>query len=663
MFLKHYGFREQPFGVTPNPRFLYQSPTHREALASLVYAIENDLGFTALVAEPGMGKTTLLFHVLEKLRDTARTAFVFQTQCTPQELLQYVLSELEILVPQENAVALHEHFRDALLLESRAGRRVVIVIDEAHNLSPSALETVRLLSNFETPESKLLHIILSGQPKLARMLASEELSQLLQRIAIFCELKPLNSEETRAYIDHRMQTAGYHGDPIFTSDALAQIAKFSGGVPREINRICFNALSLGCALQKPRISAELVDEVGDDLHITALLRAKASSSQPAPIDFTPVTPQAAKPAVAAPAVRPAAAKPHSVVANPVVRSPLAVTPANSTFPATASYAKDRRPEVQSGGPGVANPAPTVPATVAPPKPVVTAIMTPKTSVKTPQRQVHARRSVPAPVLGMLLLCVIVVGGWAGAARLQQWLGTKEHDVRSEQQLPQTAGAQEQTSGDSAPSDKTGGVERGANPQPAAPATRTEANSAAQTRHQVSARSSNSRQSGPRASRYARGRKESRLRTRNLSEEVSGGGGVSAAREVEAPVDRTRSLSAVASPQRQPQPVGVAEPVPAAATQVPAASDYFESAYPISKVTPIYPAYARENSIQGSVILNAHIGKDGRVTDVKSMGGNPYLAQAAADAVRQWVYKPYKLNGRPVETDNVVVIQFLLPEKE
>src|SRR5580693_932655 len=167
MFLEYYGFREQPFGVTPDPRYLYLSPAHREALASLFYGIEVGRGFLALIAKPGMGKTTLLFHLLEKFRNSAKTAFLFQTQCTSREFMRFLLAELGHETDGHDFVRMHEEFNRRLLQEARAGNRFIVVIDEAQNLEPSVLETVRLLSDFETPRAKLMHIILAGQPELA----------------------------------------------------------------------------------------------------------------------------------------------------------------------------------------------------------------------------------------------------------------------------------------------------------------------------------------------------------------------------------------------------------------------------------------------------------------------------------------------------------------
>jgi general secretion pathway protein A len=268
MFLSYYGLREQPFGVTPDPRFLYLSPAHREALASMVYGIEAGRGFIGLIAPPGMGKTTLLFHLLEKFRSSARTAFLFQTQCNSREFMRFLLAELGYESDDRDFVRMHEEFNNRLLQEARAGNRFIVVIDEAQNLDPSVLETVRLLSDFETPRAKLMQIILAGQPELADKLARPGMIQLRQRVSLVTGLKPLSFEETNKYIQHRLHAVGYSGGPMFTPDALVRVSDFTSGIPRNINNLCFNCLSLGCALQKKVIDSEIVDEVIADLDIT-----------------------------------------------------------------------------------------------------------------------------------------------------------------------------------------------------------------------------------------------------------------------------------------------------------------------------------------------------------------------------------------------------------
>ncbi len=277
MYEKYFGLREQPFGVTPDPRFLYLSAAHREALASLYYGIEANRGFLGLIAKPGMGKTTILFHLLEKFRSSARTAFLFQTQCTSREFLRFLLSELGYESDGNDFVRMHEEFNRRLLQEARAGNRFIVVIDEAQNLEPSVLETVRLLSDFETPRAKLMHIVLAGQPELADKLASPGLAQLRQRVSIVHGLEPLSSGEIKNYIEHRLRIAGYAGEPLFAPDVYEDIAIFTQGIPRNINNFCFNALSLTCALQKKLVDSEAVKEVIADLDISKLTSDASSS--------------------------------------------------------------------------------------------------------------------------------------------------------------------------------------------------------------------------------------------------------------------------------------------------------------------------------------------------------------------------------------------------
>ena len=271
MFLKFFGLREQPFGVTPDPRFLYFSPAHREALASLYYGIETGRGFPALIAKPGMGKTTLLFHLLEKFRTSARTAFLFQTQCTSREFMRFLLAELGYETRDHDFVRMHEEFNKHLLQEARAGHRFIVVVDEAQNLDASVLETIRLLSDFETPRAKLLQIVLAGQPELADKLASRNMAQLRQRVSLLNGLQPLSVEETKNYIEHRLRVAGYQGQELFTTQALAAISGFTEGVPRNINNFCFNALSLAFALRQTTVDTAIVQEVISDLDITPYL--------------------------------------------------------------------------------------------------------------------------------------------------------------------------------------------------------------------------------------------------------------------------------------------------------------------------------------------------------------------------------------------------------
>jgi type II secretory pathway predicted ATPase ExeA len=272
--LRFFGLKQQPFGVTPDPSFLYLSRTHREALASLVYGIETGRGFLALMAKPGMGKTTLLFHLLEKFRSSARTAFIFQTQCTSREFLQFLSSDLGFTDGgSQDFVRMHEEFNYHLTREVRAGKRFIVVVDEAQNLDTSVLETIRLLSNFETPRAKLMQIVLSGQLELRDKLASRGMAQLHQRVSIMNRLEPLSPADTEQYVQHRLRVAGYSGNALLTSDALATIQDFSNGIPRKINNACFNALSLAFALHCRTIDAAIAREAIGDLELSVDLEA------------------------------------------------------------------------------------------------------------------------------------------------------------------------------------------------------------------------------------------------------------------------------------------------------------------------------------------------------------------------------------------------------
>jgi type II secretory pathway predicted ATPase ExeA len=274
MFLDFYKLREQPFGETPDSRYLYLSATHREALASLAYGIQTGRGFLALVAYPGMGKTTLLFHLLEWLRNSARTVFLFQTQCGSRDLLHYLLADLGIDAQTKGYAWMQERLKEVLITEAEAGRRLVVFIDEAQNLRESVLETVRLLSDFENPRSKLIQIVLAGQPQLADKLARPELAQLRQRMSILTHLHPFTPAETEAYISHRLSLAGSDRRQLFTPEARAMIANSSQGIPRNINNLCFNALTLGFAMRKREVDSTIVEEVANDLDVSLAVRGR-----------------------------------------------------------------------------------------------------------------------------------------------------------------------------------------------------------------------------------------------------------------------------------------------------------------------------------------------------------------------------------------------------
>jgi N-acetylmuramoyl-L-alanine amidase/type II secretory pathway predicted ATPase ExeA len=282
MFLDYFQLRAQPFGVTPDPAYLYPSRTHCQVLDSLTEGILDDRGFLALIAEPGMGKTTLLYQILERLKDKARVAFVFQTQCNSHDFVQYVLSDLGVNTSGMGLVAMHNALNDLLFSEMLAGKRFVLMVDEAQNLDDTLLETIRLLSNFETPHSKLLQIILAGQPELEGKLRRPQLGQLLQRINVIERLQALSPPETVGYINHRLKVAGHCQAALFDQQALALIAVLSQGVPRNINKLCYRALLEAYARKQPVVTGEMVETADRKLTAAEPAIGLMSMSAPAP---------------------------------------------------------------------------------------------------------------------------------------------------------------------------------------------------------------------------------------------------------------------------------------------------------------------------------------------------------------------------------------------
>jgi type II secretory pathway predicted ATPase ExeA len=269
-FLEHYGLHEQPFGVTPDPWFLYLGPKHRDALASLTYGTELNRGFLTLIAQPGMGKTSLLFKFLEHLRNKARVAFLYQTDGDSHDLMRQLLADLNLDGRGKDLLEMRSILNQFLTEEMHAGRRFILLIDEAQNLDEKVLESIRLLSNFETPCMKLMQIVLSGQPQLAERLSKPSMTQLRQRVSLSIRIEPLTCDEVNAYVDHRLWVAGYKGSPLFSTGAKALVADKSKGIPRNINNICFCAMSLGWTTNARIISREIVCDVLSDFEPRSL---------------------------------------------------------------------------------------------------------------------------------------------------------------------------------------------------------------------------------------------------------------------------------------------------------------------------------------------------------------------------------------------------------
>lgn len=249
MYKEHFGFKELPFSIAPDPRFLYMSSQHREAMAHLVYGLNTDGGFVMLTGDVGTGKTTICRCLLEQTHENTDVAFILNPRMTAEELLATLCDELGIRYPEgNNSVKVFVDNINAYLLDAYAGgRKTVLIIEEAQNLLPDVLEQVRLLTNLETNQQKLLKIIMIGQPQLREMLLRPDMEQLSQRVTARCHIGPLPAGEIGAYINHRLSVAGARNSP-FSESEMRKLHKLSRGVPRLINVICDRAL-LGAYVQ------------------------------------------------------------------------------------------------------------------------------------------------------------------------------------------------------------------------------------------------------------------------------------------------------------------------------------------------------------------------------------------------------------------------------
>jgi len=259
MYLSFYGLDEKPFATTPDPRFLYLTPGHQEALAHLVYAVQDNTAFLVLTGEVGTGKTSLLQALLNQLDGNTRVAFIVNSGLSFDGILEYMLEEFGIPTPGASRAQRLIALQRFLVERARIGQSVVLILDEAHHLDPETLEQIRLLSNFEGPTQKHLQIVLVGQPELKATLALPELRQLQQRITLRAVIPPLSSEETREYIRRRLQTAGARDLDLFTERAISRIAAYTGGIPRIVNVVCDHGLLIGYADQRRRLDIDVAE--------------------------------------------------------------------------------------------------------------------------------------------------------------------------------------------------------------------------------------------------------------------------------------------------------------------------------------------------------------------------------------------------------------------
>jgi general secretion pathway protein A len=270
MYNSYFGFSVPPFSVTPDPSFFYTNPVYQEAYANLRYGIEAKKGFIVITGEVGTGKTTLLRKLMtDSVEGAIRTVFVFNTYLDFTELLQVIHYDLGLGSKEANRVKLLQELNDYLIAQLKEGHIVSVLVDEAQNLSDEALEGLRLLSNLETDQEKLIQIVLMGQPELQSRLDRPTLRQLKQRVALQCRLVPLTDKEVCRYIDFRIRAAGYNGKHLFYSDAYRQIAFYSKGIPRLVNIICDNALLCAYARSQKIVSTDIINEAAGDLRLVS----------------------------------------------------------------------------------------------------------------------------------------------------------------------------------------------------------------------------------------------------------------------------------------------------------------------------------------------------------------------------------------------------------
>jgi general secretion pathway protein A len=270
MYKRFYNLRRNPFEITPDPSFLFPTNRHKEALAALYYGVRRHKGFVIMTGEVGTGKTLLVRWLLQLLKGTnVAYAYVFNSRLSSLEFLQFIAGDFGLSTAGKTKSDLLLEFGKFLITRHQQNLTTVLVVDEAHHLATEVLEEIRLLTNLETAQEKLLQILLIGQPELDEKLDLQELRQLKQRIALRARLEPLDREETKSYIESRLQVAGANGETgtLFPDDSVAEVYRHSRGIPRLINTICENALISAYARQLRSVSAEIINEVAKDFRL------------------------------------------------------------------------------------------------------------------------------------------------------------------------------------------------------------------------------------------------------------------------------------------------------------------------------------------------------------------------------------------------------------
>ena len=261
MYESFYGLKEKPFNLLPDPEYLFMSQGHENTYTHLEYAIAENKGFVVITGEIGSGKTTLINFLLERIGEDINIGLINNTYVRPTQLIKMICKEYELEVEGMDKTEMIDLFHGFLLRQFAERKRVVLIIDEAQNLSPETMEEIRMLSNLEAEKHHLLQMILVGQPELKHKLQRKELRQFAQRVTVYCHLRGLNKEEVRQYINHRLQVAGADNLEIFSKEAIEAVCQYSHGIPRMINILCDSALVYGYADDAKIIDKKVVDDV------------------------------------------------------------------------------------------------------------------------------------------------------------------------------------------------------------------------------------------------------------------------------------------------------------------------------------------------------------------------------------------------------------------
>jgi TonB family protein len=675
-----FNFHCEPFGVTPDPKFLFPSRTHRDAMTALSYLIEHRRGFMVLLGGPGMGKTTLLYQMLQMYQNSAKTSFVFQTQSTPNELLLHIAADFGIDT-SGTAVDLQCRLRDLFIRTHQNRKNVLVVVDEAQNLSADVLETVRLLSNYETTETKLLQIVLAGQEQLAARLHAPELTQLLQRVAMTRRLLPLMPEETSAFIMHRLRIAGAPEDT-FSEAAIAEIAARSLGIPRKINRLCFNSLALAEAASQDTVQAEVVvraDSV-DDAEMLELVHRPATPA--CVVSSTTVTGKwATASAPAQPALAPSSisAVPNAapadkneqaptptrrpeVASKRIVRGPkksLSPKAANSVMNPVEDSSGSRAAPAEShsiphGGLGIGSSIGDAAGQLRPEDKFLYEWRSAKArSIMALQRKNHegSSRSLNWGLVGAaaVVLTVVSAGVWLYAGKggtaaphapvLNSSSAATANENRNSLEHPSAIGALQRSASTPSMSSQKGGRladgERGAS-------------KAAGDASAKAVTISVSPGSLARAS-VADGAQEPDTTPPSL-------GAIGTDRQFPSAIVKYDSTA----PKLASSPIRVA-PAPAEATSLnnwsSTSAQIRKDAVLISRVDPVYPPVAKRLNLGGTAVLRVDIAEDGKVAAVHALNGPAVLAAAAVEAVRQWRYEPALVDGKAQKSTSTVTVRF------